>query len=155
MDEKNRHRRIMAAPGTAPSPVASALERYVRERLRCLTEARRILGLNELDMITVLHISRNPGVRPTDLRHHIGITSAGVTTVVDRLVQRDILRREVDPDDRRVSHLYAEVDVTSEPWNCLTRFDDTFNRALEQLQPEVLDEVSTVLNTATTFAELK
>lgn len=145
----------MTRPTNGESPIAAALERYVRERLRCVTEARRTLGLNELDMVTVLHVSKHPGIRPTELKNHLGITSAGVTTIVDRLVRRGIFRREVDPDDRRANHLHVEVDVTTEPWNCLTRFDDTFNAALNDLRPEVHDDVAAVLETATSFAALK
>lgn len=136
------------------SPVAAAMTRYLFERARCLTEARRILGLNEVDVIAVLHISRNPGIRPSELRNHLGVTSAGVTTIVDRLVRRDILRREVDRDDRRANHIYTQVDLSVEPWDCLTRFDDAFTAALSGIDPEEQHAVAALLNTATAAAAL-
>jgi len=43
------------------------------------------------------------------------VTSADVTTLVDRLVGRGVLRRELDADDRRVNHIYPEVDQDAEP----------------------------------------
>ncbi|MEX0151936.1 MarR family winged helix-turn-helix transcriptional regulator [Microbacterium sp. LMI1-1-1.1] len=140
---------------TSESPVAGALQRYMRERTSCLADARRLLGLNELDVTAVLHVSKHPGIRPSELRNHLGITSAGVTTIVERLVRRDILRRESDNEDRRASHIYAQVELSVEPWNCLTRFDDTFNTAISQLHPEVQRDVAEFLDAATTTAAVK
>lgn len=130
------------------SPVAVALQRYLFERSRCLTDARRLLGLNELDVAAVLYVSKHPGIRPSELRQHLDVTSAGVTTIVDRLVRREVLRRESDTSDRRANHIYARVDLTSAPWNCLTRFDDAFNTAVSQLRPEQQHDVAALLQTA-------
>ncbi|MBD8218810.1 MarR family transcriptional regulator [Microbacterium sp. CFBP 13617] len=136
------------------SPVVAALNRYLVERARCLAEARRILGLNEVDVVAVLHITRNPGIRPSELRQHLGVTSAGVTTIVDRLVRRDILRREVDLDDRRANHIFAQVDLSVEPWDCLTRFDDAFSAALTGVAAKEQEAVASLLDAATAAAAL-
>ncbi|GEB46383.1 MULTISPECIES: MarR family winged helix-turn-helix transcriptional regulator [Microbacterium] len=136
------------------SPISLALARYLFERTRCLAEARRTMGLNDIDVVAIIHVARNPGVRPSDLRRHLGITGAGVTTIVDRLVRRDVLRREFDPDDRRVTHVYAMVDLTTDPWRCLTRFDDAFEAALANVGSELQESVAAVLDTATRSAAL-
>ncbi|MFK5057983.1 MarR family transcriptional regulator, partial [Klebsiella pneumoniae] len=52
----------------------------------------------------------------------LGVTSAGVTTLVDRLVERGLLRRELDTEDRRVNHIHLEVDLSAMPWAQLDRF---------------------------------
>lgn len=147
--------RPMTALALHTSPISTALTRYMFERTRCLTEARRTLGLNDIDVLAILHVARNPGVRPSDLGRHLGVTAAGVTTIVDRLVNRDVLRREVDPDDRRVIHVYSMVDLTSDPWKCLTRFDDAFEAALANVGPELQQSVATLLDDATSLAALK
>jgi DNA-binding MarR family transcriptional regulator len=104
--------------------------RYIDARQASITEARRRLGVNELDARALLYISANPGTRPTALREYLGITSAGVTTLVDRLVQHRAVRRDVDDQDRRVNRLTLTVDLGVEPWSALTRFDVQFDRAL-------------------------
>ena len=50
------------------------------------------------------------------------MTAAGVTTLVDRLIGRGLLRRELDEQDRRVNHIYLEIDLDAEPWVALRRF---------------------------------
>ena len=128
------HRDDNALPRNAayasPSALTLALRSYADARHASLIEARQVLGVNELDARALLFIANHPGSRPTSLREYLGITSAGVTALVDRLENRGAVRREVDPDDRRVSRLTATVDLSAEPWSALTRFDTNLERAL-------------------------
>lgn len=119
----------MADP-RSPSPLRQALSRYLDARSTALAEARRALSIGEGDARAVLFIAENPGTRPTKLRDYLGITSAGVTALIDRLVERDIVRRDIDPDDRRVSRITLTVDISADPWSSLTRFDDDFEGAV-------------------------
>jgi DNA-binding MarR family transcriptional regulator len=114
----------------AASPLRLALARYATARQSAMKAAQRSLGLNEMDARALLYIAENPGARPSRLREYLGITSAGVTTLIDRLVQRDAVRRDTDAEDRRVNHITATVDLDSEPWSALTRFDARFDEAL-------------------------
>lgn len=120
----------MAASRRKRPALAVALRRYVEVRAAALIRARHTLRINELDARALLYIAGHPGTRPGMLRDYLGITSAGVTTLVDRLVDRGAVRREVDPDDRRINRLTATVDLSDEPWSVLTRFDDAFEVAL-------------------------
>ena len=119
----------MADP-RSPSPLRQALSRYLDARSTALAEARRALSIGEGDARAVLFIAENPGTRPTKLRDYLGITSAGVTALIDRLVERDIVRRDVDPEDRRVSRITLTIDISADPWSSLTRFDDEFEGAV-------------------------
>ena len=119
----------MADP-RSPSPLRQALSRYLDARSTALAEARRALSIGEGDARAVLFIADNPGTRPTKLRDYLGITSAGVTALIDRLVERDIVRRDVDPEDRRVSRITLTIDISADPWSSLTRFDDEFEGAV-------------------------
>lgn len=116
--------------------LALALRRYVDARNAALIAARMVLGVNDLDARALLQIAANPGTRPSELRDFLGITSAGVTTLIDRLVQRGAVQRDADPDDRRVSRLTVIADMKGEPWNVLTRFDDAFTAAIEKADQE-------------------
>ena len=107
-----------------------ALTDYVRARSAAFAAARRALGIGEGDANALLHIAANPGIRPTQLREHLGITAAGVTALIDRLVDRGVVRRDVDPRDRRVNRVSLTIDIADEPWVQLTRFDDDFDVVL-------------------------
>lgn len=116
----------MSRPARNMPALTLALQRYVEARSAALLVARRELQVNELDARALLFIADNPGARPGQLREYLGITSAGVTTLVDRLVERGAVRRDIDEDDRRVNHLVLTVDLAADPWSALTKFDDAF-----------------------------
>lgn len=131
---------------TTPSPLLRALKTYIDARNAALLEARRELKIGELDARALLFIAVNPGTRPTQLRGYLGITSAGVTTLIDRLVDRDAVRRDVDPDDRRVNRITATVDLDVVPWSALTRFDTDFDRVILEADAEQSELFATTLD---------
>jgi DNA-binding MarR family transcriptional regulator len=137
---------------SGPSRVRRALSVYTQARADALSIARRELGLGEGDAKTLLHIAGNPGIRPTQLRDHLGITSAGITALIDRLVDRGIVRRDVDTEDRRVNRISVTVDLGDEPWSQLTRFDDDFDLevgGIDEAQSDSFTELLESLTTAT------
>jgi len=135
-----------------PSSLSGALHRYVEARNAALTAARHALGVNELDARALLHIDAHAGTRPGDLRDYLGITSAGVTTLIDRLVEKGAVRRDVDAEDRRVSRLTATADLHAEPWSVLTRFDDAFAAAVQGEDLEDADRLANALDRFTASA---
>lgn len=120
----------MASTPRELSPLGSALRGYLDARSTALLAARKELGINELDARAFIHILENPGVRPVEVKNVFGLTSAGVTVLVDRLVERDVVRREPDPGDRRSVRLVATIDLGDSPWAALTSFDDGFEAAV-------------------------
>lgn len=104
------------------SALVSALDDYVAARDEAVAKARAELGVSELEALALTCIGKEPGIRPSVLRGHLGVTAAGVTTMVDRLIGRGLVRRELDVDDRRVNHIHLEVDLDEEPWIALQRF---------------------------------
>ncbi|MGZ8804707.1 MAG: MarR family winged helix-turn-helix transcriptional regulator [Microbacterium sp.] len=138
-------------PGSMPA-LTRALQRYVDARSAALQTARRELQVNELDARAVLFIADNPGARPGQLREYLGITSAGVTTLVDRLVERGAVRRDVDESDRRVNHLTLTIDLAVDPWSALTRFDDAFSAATVGADPSETERFAAALDALTASA---
>lgn len=122
---------LASAPG-----LAAALRAYVEARGAALVAARKYLGIRETDARALLFILDHPGTRPGEIRSYLGITSAGVTTLVDRLVDRGVIRRDIDRMDRRMVRLTSTVDLSVEPWSALTRFDDDVSRAIDALDPQ-------------------
>ncbi len=101
--------------------------------------------MNELDARALLFVAENPGARPTHVRDHLGITSAGVTTLIDRLVQRGAVRRDLDEEDRRVNHITAIVELDTPPWSQLRAFDAAVEEAIAELDPDDARRVARLL----------
>ncbi|MFJ4038456.1 MarR family transcriptional regulator [Microbacterium sp. NPDC090007] len=136
----------------ADSALLRALLAYGEARRTAVIDARRELSLNELDARALLFIAQNPGARPSHVRDHLGITSAGVTTLIDRLVQREAVRRDLDDEDRRVNHLTVVVDLAAEPWCRLRSFDDDIEVAIAALDPAEANRVAGVIDALTAAA---
>lgn len=136
------------APPPTPG-LALALQHYVQARTAALIAARKELRIGELDARALLFVADHPGTRPTALRDYLGITSAGVTTLIDRLVDRDAVRREVDPDDRRVNRITVTVDLAADPWSALTRFDRDFSSAVDAEDHTSVEAFAALLITLT------
>jgi hypothetical protein len=138
----------MREPASATT-LRQALARYMEARGAALLEARRALKIGEADARALLFIADNPGSRPTQLSEYLGITTAGVTAMIDRLIDRGVVRREVDPDDRRVNRITATIDVSEDPWSSLTRFDNDFDVAVATHELDQADQLSAVLESLT------
>lgn len=137
--------------GNMPA-LTRALQRYIEARSAAFLAARRDLQVNELDARAVLFLADQPGARPGQLREYLGITSAGVTTLVDRLVERGAVRRDVDTVDRRVNHLVLTIDLAADPWSALTKFDDAFSTAASTADADETDRFAEALDALTLTA---
>ncbi|WP_022878603.1 MarR family winged helix-turn-helix transcriptional regulator [Microbacterium sp. B19] len=131
------------------SELGRALLAYDEARRAAMAEARRALSLNELDAKALVFVAQNPGARPSHVRDHLGITSAGVTTLIDRLVQRGAVRRDLDEEDRRVNHITATVDLDSPPWCSLRGFDNGVEAAITAMDPAEADLITAALQRLT------
>jgi predicted transcriptional regulator len=127
------------------SSLMAALDDYVAARDEAVATARRNLSVSELEAAAMSFIADQPGIRPSDLRGRLGVTAAGVTTLVDRLIGRGLLRRELDADDRRVNHIHLEVDLDTEPWAALRRFPREVESAVHVERVEVARAAAEVL----------
>ena len=67
-------------------------------------ELQQATGLPLAEYDAMLHTADagGAGIRMTDLAEAVLLTKAGLTALVDRLEERGFVRREPDPDDRRV-----------------------------------------------------
>lgn len=110
--------------------LSATLTAFAVARHEALTEARRSLGIGEMDARALAYLALNPGARPSALRAHLGLTSAGVSTLCDRLIGRGTIHRDTDPTDRRASLLTVTVDLNADPWDRLTKFDRDLELAL-------------------------
>ena len=126
------------ANDTSALTLGQVLRQYLDARNAALVTARATLSITDTDARALLFVVGNPGTRPTALREYLGITSAGVTTLIDRLVSRSLVRRDVDPVDRRVNRITATIDIAEDPWSVLNRFDDDFDVAVDAADQAVV-----------------
>jgi hypothetical protein len=121
-------------------------------RANALLEARRVLKIGDGDARALLFIADNPGTRPTQLSEYLGITSAGVTALIDRLIDRGAVRRDVDSDDRRVNRITAIVDLEARPWSSLKQFDAHFDQSVAAGDPHDAHQLAAALELYTDSA---
>jgi len=82
--------------------VLDLANRVFRELLPIIpTEVLRFdLTMPQLKVVLLLYL--NGAMRMSDIASSLGVTLATATGVVDRLVERDTVLRDTDPNDRRV-----------------------------------------------------
>jgi DNA-binding MarR family transcriptional regulator len=136
----------MSAAKRGASALSVALRGYLDARATALLAARKALGINELDARALLYLLDNPGSKPSALSTVLGLTSAGVTVLTDRLVGRDIVRRDPDPADRRSVRLTATVDIAQAPWSALTAFDTGLEGAVSELDSVEAERLAELLS---------
>ncbi len=63
----------------------------------------RELTVNSTDLAAMELILMNSDIGPTEIAKRLGLSTAAITTVVDRLVALGHVTREKNPDDRRAT----------------------------------------------------
>lgn len=103
--------------------------RLLRQVIVLNDEVARRLGrqlrVNQTDFEAMQHLIQSGPLPPSELAHRLGISTAAVTVVIDRLVRVGHVRREAHPTDRR-----RILVVPSE---------DSVQRALAGLMPMITD----------------
>jgi DNA-binding MarR family transcriptional regulator len=69
--------------------------------------AGRPLELRHVEYTVLALIKENPACTPARLAKELAVTAGNITMWVDKLVQREMVRRETSAVDRRVQHLYV------------------------------------------------
>ncbi|SEG76617.1 DNA-binding transcriptional regulator, MarR family [Nonomuraea solani] len=104
-------------------------------------------GLSEIDFETLIRLARSPhqSLRMSDLAAQTGLSTSGMTRVVDRLEREGLVKREACASDRRASYA-ALTDTGRERLSCvlpqhLRDIEDSFTGLLDE------EELETFLDT--------
>ena len=90
-----------------PGQLADLLQRLTRRLRRAQAERLAPLGLTPAQERALRIITRSEEPpRMTDVADHLGIVPRSVTTVIDALEEACLVRREVDPHNRRAIRLH-------------------------------------------------
>lgn len=84
--------------------------RYINRTFRCgklyRNEALSALGLEGSDQPFILHICHSPGITQEQLAKEIYIDKSGVARRLASLEKRGYIRREIDPQDKRILRVF-------------------------------------------------
>ncbi|MDZ5078892.1 MarR family winged helix-turn-helix transcriptional regulator [Nesterenkonia sp. HG001] len=141
--------------------VMEALRRWRATERRMSEASRRYMKLGETDMRALRYIiaaQRNAQLAtPSDLARHLGVSTASVTKLLDRLAAQDHIRRLPHPADRRstaievteethrtaresigrshAGRFHAAADLTAEEREVVIRFLDALSATEPPPQP--------------------
>jgi DNA-binding MarR family transcriptional regulator len=132
---------------------AAALEVFLAFREADLDLWRRAAASLELSpngMLLLLQVVRatriGKAVRSTDVRETLRLSAAGASTMIENLVQRQLVRRLPIDGDRRGFTIVA-TDAGEDLVDDLGRGDQVFLDAIAELEPEHLASFAHVLQT--------
>jgi DNA-binding MarR family transcriptional regulator len=90
-----------------PGQLADLLQRLTRRLRRAQADRLAPLGLTPAQERALRMMTRSPEpLRMTELADRLGIVPRSVTSVIDALEQAGLVRREVDPRNRRAIRLH-------------------------------------------------
>ncbi len=95
-----------------------------------------ILQLNYLELIV-----RNPGMTPSALAEHYGVSKPTVANIIKKLETTGLIRREKSAEDFRIYHIHATqdaLDIFETRRQMFTRLAAMIENALDKDETEVL-----------------
>ena len=91
-------------------------------------------GLDLVETHVIGYLHANGPMHQGRLAQHLGVTSGGVTGVVDRLERKGTVRRVADPHDRR----HRLLELTDRARQIVTESDASLARSFDALEPDVV-----------------
>ena len=135
--------------------VLDLLRHYRVAESHMLARARRSLGLseNEFSALRFLMQQRDHAARPHTLIQHLGISSASVTTMIDKLERTGRIERHVVAGDRRAVSVAATELAKQEMRTTFGVLDQLMEAVAERLSPSELRHIEAFLAAVTDAVE--
>ncbi|TQJ33519.1 MarR family winged helix-turn-helix transcriptional regulator [Arthrobacter sp. SLBN-122] len=125
--------------------VINALREFRTSESAMRRRTRSSAAMGETDLLALRYLidaeAAGVGVRPTELAGRLGITSASMTSLVDRLVASGYVTRVPHPSDRRAVLLRPTPGADEEVRDNLNQMHQRMLEAAESLSPEELKAV--------------
>lgn len=80
--------------------VARLLKTYADQRARQF-------GISRAQWAVLVHVSRNEGLKQSELADLLDLQPISLTRLLDRLAANGLIERRADPNDRRANRLYV------------------------------------------------
>jgi len=114
---------------------------FIRAEMRRQRESS--LSVPQFRVLAFLH--RHPQASLSDVAEHMGITRATASAMTDRLVQRGLIDRAEDPQERRQVMLKLTLAGDKQLEQMRNRTRETIARVFHNLTAEELAQISTGL----------
>lgn len=102
------------------------------------------LRLAETDLRAMRLLLAEPGMSSRDLASRLGISPTSTAVLLDRLMRRDLIRREVDAEGRP-GGLFPTVALDEEPWSSLDRFDQRAGEIVADWPTETVADATALI----------
>ena len=135
-----------------PHPIGAVEDRlaaFMRQHRRTMHRYFCSIGLFNGHPAMLFHLRRQPGITQKELAARLEISPASVATSVRRLESAGLVRREGDPADGRVSHLYLTPEGEEMDAACARGRDFLIDTLYQGLTPEETDTLYVVLEKMT------
>lgn len=129
--------------------VLNLLRRYRGEESAMRARTRDSMGMGETDLLTLRFLLKaqreNRTVMQRDIAKFLGISSASVSALIDRLVKGDHVRRLPHPTDRRATIIMATEASEHEVRDTLGAMHQRMITVVDDLDQPELDAVAKFL----------
>ncbi|MEU2203796.1 MarR family transcriptional regulator [Microbacterium oleivorans] len=138
--ERDRARRVLEALRTY-----RAAEAAMRRR------TRDSMAMGENELLALRYLIRQPGhsARPAELVKYLGVTSASITTMLDRLEKTGRVERIANPNDRRSIFVRATPHANEEVRETLGRMHGLMYDVAVGMTPDEQEHVVAFLQKMT------
>ncbi len=126
--------------------VLNALREYRASETAMRRRTRSSMAMGETDLLALRYLldaeKAGHGIRPKELAARLGMTSASMTALVDRMVSGGFVTREPHPVDRRAIILRPTPGADEEVRHTLSQMHQRMIEVAESLTPEQAEAVT-------------
>ena len=108
------------------------------------------LGVTRAQWMVLARLARSPGCSQTELADMMEVERATAGRLLDRLEENGLVRREPDPDDRRIRRVFPTERAETEQAKMLVVADRIVDDALSDLLPEERETLIELMTTVRT-----
>ncbi len=136
----------MLSPDPFVATLIAWIEISTRRSMRRSLRYARESGLSMSQLGALFHIHRMGSSPVTDLGHHLGVTSAAASQMLERLVQQELISRSEDPHDRRVKQIVLTDKGLQVYHECTRARQDWLDDLSEVLSASEKEQITAALN---------
>ncbi|HEY1129933.1 MAG TPA: MarR family transcriptional regulator [Roseateles sp.] len=103
-------------------------------------------AITHMEAKALAFFARHPGATPSELVAHSGRDKAQIARLIAGLKERDLLRAEADPADRRVQRLHLSPESTKAQEAVRTQGERLAQAAMRGLSPAERDQLLDLLS---------
>lgn len=127
--------------------ILADVARLMRVELdRCVTELG--LNLSAGDIRALMNIVRFDGIRQCDIAKTMNVEPMTISAYLDRLEKNNLVRRQLDPTDRRARIVCVSDEARAVIDRILPLLDVVYERAMNGVDPQERESTESALETA-------